>query len=95
MFRAHIANLINTVLISRPRGQIPAAFSVPNMPVSKENIPRQSDVDRWPQGVVLEDIDIEVDLLIGDDVPIPLQPKVVKESDSGGPCAVRTSWDGR
>lgn len=92
MFRAHIANLINTVLISRPRRQIPAVFSVPNLPVSKEDIPRQSDVDRWPQGVVLEDIDSEVDLQIGNDVPIALQPKVVKESDSGGTYAVRTSW---
>ena len=62
------------------------------MPVFKEDIPRQSDVDRWPQDVVLEDIDGEVDLLIGNDVPIPLRPKVVKESDSGGPYAVRTSW---
>lgn len=74
--------------------EIPAAFSVANLPVSKEDIPRQSDVDRWPhlQGVVLRDIDSEVGLLIGNDVLIALQPKEVKESDSGGPYATRTSW---
>ena len=47
-------------------------------------------MDRWPY---LKDINlpyIEVDLLIGSDVPMALEPQEVKRSDGGGPYAVRT-----
>lgn len=46
-------------------------------------------MNRWPylEGVVLPDINAQVELLIGNDVPEALQ---VKESKDGGPYAIRT-----
>ena len=72
---------------------IPSVFSVKKLPVSKVDIPRQSDVDRWPhlQGIVIPKIDCEVILLLGNDVPKALQPTEVKGNDQNGPYAVRTA----
>ena len=52
----------------------------------------QSDVDRWPylKDINLPYIEAEVDLLIGSDVPMALEPQEVKRSDGGGPYAVQT-----
>ena len=49
----------------------------PNIPVSKDEIPIQDDVDRWPylQGhVFLPNLDSNVEALIGANVPEALQP---------------------
>lgn len=56
--------------------ELPTVFSVTKLPVTKEDIPRQSDVNRWRhlEGVSLPEIDVEVELLIGNDVPEALQP---------------------
>ena len=68
-------------------------FSVKKLPVSKVDIPCQSDVDRWPhlQGIAIPEIDCEVGLLLGSDVPKALQPTEVKGNDQEGPYAVRTA----
>ena len=57
------------------------------LPVSTDDIPCQSDVDRWTylEGIQVPHIDGEIDLLIGNDVPEVLQPKEVKESRDRGP----------
>ena len=64
---------------------------VTKLPVTKEDIPRQSDVNHWQhlEGVSLPEIDAEVELLIGN-VPEALQPIEVKESKDGGPYTMRT-----
>ena len=61
-------------------------------PVAVDDIPLQSDVDRWPylKDINLPYIEAEVDLLIGSDVPKALEPQEVKRSDGGGPYAVQT-----
>ena len=72
--------------------ELPCVFSRAKLPVSTDDIPCQSDVDRWTylEGIQVPHIDAEIDLLIGNDVPEVLQPKEVKESRYGGPYAVRT-----
>lgn len=70
---------------------LPAVLSRPNIPVSKEEIPTQEDVDRWPQlqeRLHLEKLDSGVDLLIGVDVPEALRPKETIRTD-GGPYATK------
>jgi hypothetical protein len=61
------------------------------LPVSKEDIPRQTDVDRWPhlQEITMTEIDAEVDLLIGNDVSKALQPIQIRGSVDEGPYAVK------
>lgn len=54
------------------------------MPVDKGNIPRQSDLQRWPHlgDVHLPRIDSEVELLIGINVPKELEPlQVIRSVD--------------
>ena len=67
-------------------------FSRPAMPVTKDEIPKQDDVDRWPhlKGYVhLPELDSQVDLLIGSDVPEALQPREVIPATGGGPYATK------
>ena len=72
---------------------LPALYTRPEIPISKEDIPTQSDVDRWPHlcGVNLPDIEAEIGLLIACDVPAVFDPLEVKHSEDGGPYASRTS----
>ena len=72
-------------------------FSRAKLPVAADDKPVQSDVDKWPylKGINLPDIEAadieaEVELLIGSDVPKALEPREVKRSEDGGPYAVRT-----
>lgn len=60
--------------------------------VAVDDIPLQSDVDRWPflKDINLPYIEAEVDLLTGSDVPKALEPQDVKRSNDGSPNAVRT-----
>ena len=71
---------------------LPMVFSRTKLPVTKEDIPSQGDIDRWPYlgGVRLPRIDANVDILIGNGVPKALEPKELRESEDGGPSAVRT-----
>ena len=52
----------------------------------------QSDVERWSHlvGIEIPQIDADVGLLIGSDVPEALQPLEVRRSNNGGPFAART-----
>ena len=63
------------------------------IPVSKEDIPTQSDVDRWPHlsGAYLPEVDAEIGLLVACDVPTVFDPLEVKHSKDGGPYAAPTS----
>jgi hypothetical protein len=63
------------------------------LPVSKEDIPRQTDVDRCSrlQEITMTEIDAEVDLLIGNDVSKALQPIQIRGSVDEGPYAEKTA----
>ena len=73
--------------------ELPALYTRPDIPLSKEDIPTQSDIDQWPHlcGVSLPEVDAEIGLLIACDVPTIFDPLEVKHSQNGGPYASRTS----
>ena len=73
--------------------KLPQVFSQSEIPVKRENIPQQTDVDRWPylKEVQLKQIDAGVGLLIGTNVPKALEPWKVINSRGEGPYAVKTA----
>ena len=71
---------------------LPEVLSRPAVPVGRDEIQKQEDVDRWLhlQGhVYLTDLNSGVDLLIGADVPEALQPREIIPAADGGPYATR------
>ena len=58
--------------------ELPTVFSVPVLPVSKDSIPRQDDLLRFPylRGIQIPSIDSEIGLLIGSDILKALEPQV-------------------
>ena len=71
---------------------LPEVLSRPAMPVSRDEIPKQGDVERWSHlqsHVYLTDLNSGVDLLIGADVPEALQLKEIIPAADGGPYATR------
>lgn len=72
--------------------ELPKIYTQESMPVHRENIPRQSDLQGWPhlKHVHLPEIDSEIDLLMGTNVPKVLEPLQVIQSVNSGPYAIRT-----
>ena len=72
--------------------KVPNIFSTPLLPVSKSSIPQQEDVDKWEhlKGMKLPNLNAQIGLLIGNDVPRALQSKQVKECRGNGPYALKT-----
>ena len=68
------------------------------IPVSKENIPTKKDLERWPylSRIQLDEIDADIELLIGIDVPKAMEPWEIINSEGNGPYAVKTlfGWVG-
>ncbi len=62
------------------------------MPVHKGNIPRETDLQRWPYLKTVHSPEIEagIELLIGTNVPKALEPLEVIRSVNDGPYAIRT-----
>ena len=86
-----IMDLDNTVSID-----VPQAFVVRKLNISKDAVATQEDVKSWPY---MEDMvlpakleDCTVNLLIGVDVPEALQPEEIRRGENGGPFAVRTKF---
>ena len=75
--------------------ELPTVFTMPMMPVSPYDIPKQADVDRWPhlQDIRLSHINAEGGLLIGNDNIKVLEPKEIRNGKNGGPYAVRTHFE--
>ena len=67
-------------------------FSRDKLPVTVDDIPVQSDVERWfyLQGINLPCIDTDIEFLMGSDSPKVLESHEVLRSEDGGPYAVRT-----
>jgi hypothetical protein len=74
--------------------ELPTVFTMPSMPITHDDIPKQADVDRWPHlnGIQLEHINAEVGLLIGNDNIKALEPDEICRAENGGPYAVRTQF---
>ena len=60
--------------------ELPTVFSSVKLPVVKESMATQRDVEKWPhlEGIELPEINAEVTLLIGTDAPEVLQPWEVR-----------------
>ncbi|TWW60961.1 hypothetical protein D4764_05G0010510 [Takifugu flavidus] len=73
--------------------ELTEVFAQKVIPVSKENILTQEEVDKWPHllGVRIPSIEADVGLLIGTDVAKALEPEEVIRSVKDGPYAVRTA----
>ena len=71
---------------------LPGVYTQRTMPVNKRNIPQQNDINQWPhlKNIHLPELDSEVELLIGSDVPKALEPIDVIRSVGDGPYAVKT-----
>ena len=72
--------------------ELPKAYTQAHMPVHKGNIPKQSDIQKWPylKHVHLPEIDAGIELLIGTNVAKALEPLQVIRSVGDGPYAIRT-----
>ena len=71
---------------------LPMVYSRPSLPISPDAIGKEEDIHRWPhlKGLSLPEIDAEIGLLLGSDVPEALQPIEVRPSENGGPFATKT-----
>ena len=71
---------------------LPGIYTQRTMPVNKGNIPQQNDIGQWShlRNLHLPELDSEVELLIGSDVPKALEPIEVIRSVGDGPYAVKT-----
>ena len=71
---------------------LPVVFTTKEIPIAKNEIPNQDDVDEWSylRGVHLSEIDAEIGLLIGSNVPQALEPIEFRNSQDRGPYATRT-----
>ena len=72
---------------------LPKVFSTVKLPVSKENMATQQDAEKWShlRDIEIPEIDAEVSLLIGSDVPQALGPLEIRRGQRGEPYATRTA----
>ncbi|KAL3975057.1 hypothetical protein ACER0C_023683 [Sarotherodon galilaeus] len=72
---------------------LPKVFTHTSIPVSSGNIPKQSDIQKWPylHEVRLPEIEANVDLLIGANCAKAMEPWRVINGQNGGPYAVKTT----
>lgn len=71
---------------------LPKLYTQDKIPVTRKNILTQADLNKWPylQEIKVKEIDADVDLLIGVNVPKAMEPWRVINSQENGPYAVRT-----
>ncbi|XP_043231034.1 uncharacterized protein LOC122386165 [Amphibalanus amphitrite] len=72
--------------------QLPEVFVIDKIPVSRTELCKAEDVEPWPhvRDVLPEEIEAEVGLLIGVNVPEAFEPLDFVPSCDGGPFAVKT-----
>lgn len=87
-----VSGLEVSSLFSNEFIDLPDAFTHKTIPVGKQNIPQQKDLERWPylKEIHLPQIKTEIGLLIGANVPKAMEPWEVVSSVGNGPYAVRT-----
>ena len=72
---------------------IPTAFSTPKLPVCTKNMATAEDLKKWNHfvGIKIPEINAEVSLLIGSDIPQALEPWEVRRGQKGEPYATKTA----
>nr|XP_061820629.1 uncharacterized protein LOC133609140 [Nerophis lumbriciformis] len=71
---------------------LPKVYTQSKIPVSKKNIITKADLKRWSYlgGIDLKEIEADIELLIGTDVPQAMEPWNIINSQKNGPYAVQT-----
>ena len=71
---------------------LPPIYTQPNLPVSKRDIVTNEDIQQWPHlnNIHVDEIDSDIGLLIGVNVPKAMEPWEVITSVNKGPFAVKT-----
>lgn len=71
---------------------LPKVYTQDAIPVSKETIVSTVIVKKWPylKDVEIKEIDAEVEVLIGVNIPKAMEPWQIINSEGNGPYAVRT-----
>eukprot|EP00795_Rhopilema_esculentum_P008763 gene8763-biopygen9751 len=91
MVTLEVANFEEDICI-----QIDNVFSTKSLNIPRTAIAKQKDVDLWPHlnGVIMPEViaDANVNLLIGVDTPEALEPSAIRNSEGGGPFAVKTKF---
>lgn len=70
----------------------PETFTQETIPVSKNNIPTQRDIERWEylKEIRIPELDADVELLTGTNAPKLMEPWEIINSKGNGPYAVKT-----
>ena len=71
---------------------LPATYTQEEIPVTKEHIPKQEELGKWPylHDVRIPKIDANIDLLIGINAPKLMEPWRIINSKDNGPFAMKT-----
>ncbi|XP_050688379.1 uncharacterized protein LOC126981407 [Eriocheir sinensis] len=72
---------------------LPPMYTVDKIPVSRENIIRNEDLEDWAhlRSINLPELEVDIGLLLGINVPQALEPmEVIPSTTEGGPFATRT-----
>ncbi|XP_046564200.1 uncharacterized protein LOC124273030 [Haliotis rubra] len=91
-----LTNLVCGLEVSNYTGgtfiELPRVYSKDEIPVSKDHIPNQGDIEQWEHliDVMLPQINSEIGLLIGNNMPDAYTPMMVKTGPQGIPHATRT-----
>jgi hypothetical protein len=73
--------------------EVPRVYTRKDLHISMHGIAEDADLEKWPhlQGVGVCRLKVhQVDLLLGQDVPLALTPKEIRNGGPGEPYAVRT-----
>lgn len=72
--------------------ELPEVYTQDTIPVSRNNIPRQQDIERWEhlKAIRIPELDADVELLIGTNAAKLMEPWEIINSKDDGPYAVRT-----
>ena len=71
---------------------LPTVYTQPSLPVTKDQIPTQEDVSRWPylSDIVIHALDLDIGILIGGNAWNTMEPWKIVNSIGDGPYAVYT-----
>lgn len=67
--------------------ELPKAYTQSKILVTRDNIPTQQDIQRWPhlKKIQLNEIDADIELLIGVNAPKVTEPLQIINSEGKGP----------
>ena len=71
---------------------LPTVYTQPSLPVTKDQIPTQEDVSRWPylSDIVITKLDADIGILIGGNAWNTMEPWMIVNSIGDGPYPVYT-----